>query len=172
MPPPTKYTSLCREDQRLYSEGKILLRHCNISKTTLQRRGGPSTHPPPPLYHSGGLCVCPRVMQWPNGHRQADNDWAKLYGILQMLESSHVQSNGAKNQNLVFWLNWDSAKNFKQKTLEYLTTVLYHLYNNIVPIMLCLIIPKLSWSIVPPKSYKPYNYYTIQNNSSGQKRVK
>ena len=128
--------------------------------------------PPPPLYHSGGLCVCPRVMQWPNGHRQADNDWAKLYGILQMLESSHVQSNGAKNQNLVFWLNWDSAKNFKQKTLEYLTTVLYHLYNNIVPIMLCLIIPKLSWSIVPPKSYKPYNYYTIQNNSSGQKRVK
>ena len=83
----------------------------------------PSTHPP--LYHSGGLCVCPRVMQWFNGRRQADNDWAKFYGILQMLESSHVQSNGAKNQNLFFWLNWDSAKNFKQKTLEYLTTVLY-----------------------------------------------
>ena len=35
VPPPTKYTSLCREDQRLSIEGKILLRHCNVSKTTL-----------------------------------------------------------------------------------------------------------------------------------------
>ena len=44
-----------------------------------------------------------------------------------MVESSQVQSNGAKNQNLVFWQNWDSAKNFKQKALEYPTTVLYRL---------------------------------------------
>ena len=35
VPPPTKYTSLCREDQRLSIEGKILLRHCNVSKATL-----------------------------------------------------------------------------------------------------------------------------------------
>ena len=89
--------------------------------------GGGGSINPPPLYHSGGLRVCPRVMQWPNGLRQADNDWAKFYGILQMLESSHVQSNGAKNQNLFFWLNWNSAKNFKQWALEYLTTVLYRL---------------------------------------------
>ena len=120
VPTPTKYTSLCREDQRLSIEGKILVRHCNIAKTTFDQ-------PTPPLYHSGGLCVCARVMQWPNGCCQADNVFVKFYGILQMLESSHVQSNGAKNQNLVFWQNWDSAKNFKQKTLEYLTTVLYRL---------------------------------------------
>ena len=44
VPPPTKYTSSCREDQRLSTEGKILLKHCNISKTI--KEGGPSTHPP------------------------------------------------------------------------------------------------------------------------------
>ena len=45
VPPPTKYTSSCREDQRLSTEGKILLKHCNISKT-IKEGGGPSTHPP------------------------------------------------------------------------------------------------------------------------------
>ena len=70
VPPPTKYTSSCREDQRLSTEGKILLKHCNISKTI--KEGGSIN--PPPLYHSGGLCVCLRVKQWPNGRRQADND--------------------------------------------------------------------------------------------------
>ena len=44
VPSPTKYTSSCREDQRLSTEGKILLKHCNISKTI--KEGGPSNHPP------------------------------------------------------------------------------------------------------------------------------
>ena len=152
VPPPAKYTPLCGEDQRLSTKGKILLKHCNISKT----KGGVSINPPP-LYQGGGLCVYLKVKQWPNGCRQADNDRAKFYGILQMLESLCVQSNGAKNQNFVFWLNCDSAKNFKQRTLEYLTTVCI-VCNNIVPIMLCLIILKLSCSIIPSKSYKQLHY--------------
>ena len=154
VPPPAKYTPLCGEDQRLSTEGKILLKHCNISKT---KGGGGGVHQLTPLYQGGGLCVCLKVKQWTNGRRQADNDWAKFYGILQMLESLRVQSNGAKNQNFVFWLNWDSAKNFKQWSLEYLTTVCI-VCNNIVPIMLCLIILKLSCSIIPSKSYKQLHY--------------
>ena len=56
-PPPIKYTSSCREHQRLSTEGKIVSKYCNISKTL----GGP-IHPTP-LYHCGGmnLHVRPRV---------------------------------------------------------------------------------------------------------------
>ena len=52
-----KYTSSCREDQRLSTEGKIVSKYCNIS--IIQGRGSISS----PLYHSGGinLCVRPRV---------------------------------------------------------------------------------------------------------------
>ena len=51
-PPAIKYTSSCREDQRLSTEGKIVLKFCDISKT----QGGkvPSTPPPPPLLKRGG----------------------------------------------------------------------------------------------------------------------
>ena len=47
VPPPTKYTSSCREDQRLSTEGKIVLKYCNISKTQ-GGGGGPLTPPVPP----------------------------------------------------------------------------------------------------------------------------
>ena len=47
-PPPIKYTSSCREDQRLCTEGKIVPKYCNISKTL--SGVGTST----PLYHGGG----------------------------------------------------------------------------------------------------------------------
>ena len=61
-PPPIKYTSSCREDERLSTKGKnyIVTKYCNISKTL----GMGSIHPvPPPLYHGGGmnLLVRPRV---------------------------------------------------------------------------------------------------------------
>ena len=64
-PPPIKYTSFCREeDQRLFTEGKLFLKYCNISKT-LRGEGGPSANefPPSPLYHGWGLTlhVCPRA---------------------------------------------------------------------------------------------------------------
>ena len=32
-PPPIKYTSSSREDQRLSTEGKIVSKYCNVSKT-------------------------------------------------------------------------------------------------------------------------------------------
>ena len=41
-PPPIKYTSSCWEDQRLSTEGKIVSKYCNISKT-LGRGPPPST---------------------------------------------------------------------------------------------------------------------------------
>ena len=52
-PPPMKYTSSCREDQRLSTEGKIVSKYCNLSKT--QGEGGSITPPPPPtpLCHGG-----------------------------------------------------------------------------------------------------------------------
>ena len=43
------YTSSCWEDQRLFTEGKIVLKYYNISKTL-----GGSINPPPPLYRGGG----------------------------------------------------------------------------------------------------------------------
>ena len=57
--PPIKYTSSCREDQRLSTEGKIISKYCNISKT--QR--GFHQPPPPPLYQGGGMTlrVRPRI---------------------------------------------------------------------------------------------------------------
>ena len=38
--PPIKYSSSCREDQRLSTEGKIVSKYCNLSKT---QGGFPST---------------------------------------------------------------------------------------------------------------------------------
>ena len=60
-PPTIKYTSPCREDQRLFTEGKIVSKYCNISKTW--GRGFIKHTPPPPLYHGGGMTlrVRPRV---------------------------------------------------------------------------------------------------------------
>ena len=40
--PPIKYTSSCREDQRLSTAGKIVLKYCNVPKTST------FVHPPPP----------------------------------------------------------------------------------------------------------------------------
>ena len=58
-PPPIKYTSPCREDQRLFTEGKIVSKYCNTSRTL---RGFQPPHPPP-LYDGGvmNLRVRPRV---------------------------------------------------------------------------------------------------------------
>ena len=44
-PPPIKYTSSCSEDQRFSTEGKIVSKYCNISKT-LGRGSINSPHPP------------------------------------------------------------------------------------------------------------------------------
>ena len=50
-PPPIKYTSSCREDQRLSSKDKIFSKYSNISLTL----GRSSINPPHlPLYHGGG----------------------------------------------------------------------------------------------------------------------
>ena len=43
-PPPIKYTSSCWEDQRFSTEGKIVSKYCNISKTL-----GTGSTPPPPF---------------------------------------------------------------------------------------------------------------------------
>ena len=55
--PPIRYSSSCREDQRLSTEGEIVSKCWNISKT---QEGVPPT---PPLYHGGGMTlrVRPRV---------------------------------------------------------------------------------------------------------------
>ena len=50
-PPPIKYTSPCREDQRLSTEGKIVSKYCNISKSL---EGEGSVHPFF-LYHGGSM---------------------------------------------------------------------------------------------------------------------
>ena len=51
--PSTKYTSSCWEGQRLSTDGKIVSKYCNISKTL----GRGSINPPSPLYHGGGMNV-------------------------------------------------------------------------------------------------------------------
>ena len=50
-PPPIKYTSPCREDQRLSTEAKIVSKYCNISKSL---EGEGSVHPFF-LYHGGSM---------------------------------------------------------------------------------------------------------------------
>ena len=49
--PPIKYTSPCREDQRLSTEGKIVSKYCNTSKSL---EGEGSIHPFP-LYNGVGM---------------------------------------------------------------------------------------------------------------------
>ena len=60
-PPPIKYTRFCGENQRISTEGKIVSKYCNRSKT-LRGEGGHQP-PPPHLYHGWGMTlhVCPRV---------------------------------------------------------------------------------------------------------------
>ena len=69
-PPPIKYTSSCREDQRLFSEGKIVSKYCNTSKT---QGGGGSINPHSPyrLYNGRGMTlrVRPRVKTPVNAKR-------------------------------------------------------------------------------------------------------
>ena len=66
-PPPIKYTSSCEEDQRLSTNGKIVSKYCNISKTP----GRGSNHPsPPPLCTTVGVWICLYVQRlilivWP-----------------------------------------------------------------------------------------------------------
>ena len=71
-PPAVKNTSSCREDQRRSTEGKIVSKDCNLSKT----QGGSITPlpPPPPCTTVGAwLRVRPRVnMQ----HLRAKNQWS------------------------------------------------------------------------------------------------
>ena len=55
-PPPIKYTSSCREDQRLSTEVKIVSKYCNISKTL--GRGSNTPSPPPPPCTTGGVWIC------------------------------------------------------------------------------------------------------------------
>ena len=51
-PSPIKYTSSCREDQRLSTEGKIISKYCNMSKTQGEFHhptASPRQPPSPPL---------------------------------------------------------------------------------------------------------------------------
>ena len=54
-PSPIKYTSSCGEYQRLSTEGKIVSKYCNVSKTL-----GGGGHPPPPHVprSTGGVWIC------------------------------------------------------------------------------------------------------------------
>ena len=52
-PPTTKYTSPCREDQRLFTEGKIVSKYCNVSKNLGE--GFHQTTPPPPKCTTVGV---------------------------------------------------------------------------------------------------------------------
>ena len=56
-PPPIKYTWSCREDQRLSTEGKIVSKYCNISKT----RGGVRQ---PPLVPRWGYDFASTLHVW------------------------------------------------------------------------------------------------------------
>ena len=58
-PPPIKYTSSCREDQRLSTEGKIVSKHCNILKTL-----GGAIHPSPPCTTVGVVNHLSKVSRW------------------------------------------------------------------------------------------------------------
>ena len=48
-PSPIKYTSSCREDQRLFTEGKIISKYCNMSKTLREFHHRTASPPPPAL---------------------------------------------------------------------------------------------------------------------------
>ena len=53
-PPPVKYTLSCWEDQRLASKGKIVSKHCDISKIL----GRDSINLPLPPYITVGVWIC------------------------------------------------------------------------------------------------------------------
>ena len=45
-PSPIKNTSSCREDQRLFTEGKIISKYCNMSKTLREFHHRTASLPP------------------------------------------------------------------------------------------------------------------------------
>ena len=59
-PPTTKCTYSCWEDQRLSTEGKVISKCCNISKTLGRCSIKHPSHPPPPPH----LHVCTTVGVW------------------------------------------------------------------------------------------------------------
>ena len=61
---PIKYTSSCREGQRLSTEGKIVSKYCNISKSQGGGGGGRRLMEPPPCTTVGvWLCVYVRGLK-------------------------------------------------------------------------------------------------------------
>ena len=62
-PPLLKYTTSCKEGERLSTRGKIVSKYFNISKTPGRASIHPHPHHTPPWYHGGGmnLSIRPRV---------------------------------------------------------------------------------------------------------------
>ena len=94
VPPPIKHTSSCREDQRLSTEGKIVLKYCNKKKN----QGGPSTNL---LYHGRGMtfCVRPRV-NW------ACRRLAQLIKYLRFFLRGQIWSNSWWGCAFLFFNSW------------------------------------------------------------------
>ena len=69
-PPPIKYTSSCREDQRPSTEDKIVSKYCSTSKTQ-GGRGSINPHSPYLVHNGGGMTlrVRPKVKTPVNAKR-------------------------------------------------------------------------------------------------------
>ena len=91
VPPPIKYTSSCREDQRLCSEGKIVSKYCNILKTLGAGRG--SIHPP---CSTVGVLICMYVRGL---------TWIKRFSLFYRI-NNYLSDNSTVQQHL--WLNRNS----------------------------------------------------------------
>ena len=96
-PLPIKYTSSCREDQRLATEGKIVTKYCNISKTL----GRGSNTPPPSLCTTVGVWNCVYVRgliaydtKTLHARKQWDNQHSFKRSTLKTKFSANLELNG------------------------------------------------------------------------------
>ena len=81
--PPTKYTSSCWEGQRLSTDGKIVSKYCNISKTL--GRGSINIPPPPPCT-TVGIWICAYV----RGLKKRQLLYYKVCQLLLQIATEHT----------------------------------------------------------------------------------
>ena len=124
-PPPIKYTSFFREDQKLSTDGKIVSKYCNTWKTL--GRGSINPPPPPPLpCITMGVWLCAYVWELENTHTQKEKQHTPTnWKTEQFVRTPQIKS---KRTSVVFAILRNTLFSYPcfPLTPRYLKTEIYY----------------------------------------------